>query len=548
MKRILSFVIFGAAIGGVWYYQQAQIKRLEHWIEERIRRVEMAKVAAPEQPAPQVPVVGEGAFGDGTRTEAWAKIQQRAQDTVVQIFSQAADFDWLQPFRAPAQGQALGSGFFISDDGEIVTNAHVVSLAKSVWIQIPSLGKRIIDVDIVGYCPERDLALLRLTPESLELVRGELGKVPTLLLGDSDQVRRSHEILALGYPLGQHALKSTNGVVSGREHTSSQFLIQISAPINPGSSGGPALNGAGEVIGVSSSGFTAAQNVGYIIPINEIRLILDDLRTVKLVRRPFLGVLFTNASEDLTRYLGNPKPGGCYVVEVYKGGPLDKIGVEPEDMIYEINGIPVDIYGEMNVDWSEDKVSIIDYVNRMSLGDQVTVVVYRKGERKEFSFEFSQTDLLPIRTFYPDYEPVSYEIIAGMVIMELAMNHLAQISKIPPHLVKYTETKQQQESVLIVTHIFPNSQAHRSRAMTLASILTEVNGEKVKTLEELKRAILAHKNDEFMTFKNSYDIFVCFSTQKVLNEELRLARDYQYQPTSIMRELLSDPAGRPVQV
>ena len=89
---------------------------------------------------------------------------------------------------------------------------------------------------------------------------------------------------------------------------------------------------------------------------------------MKLLRKPFLGVLFNNATDSLTEYLGNPQPGGCYVVEVVPGSTLDKAGIKRGDMIYEINGNRLDIFGEMNVPWAEDKVSLVDYVRAFRLG------------------------------------------------------------------------------------------------------------------------------------------------------------------------------------
>ena len=113
-----------------------------------------------------------------------------------------------------------------------------MSQAKSVWIQIPHFGRRIIDSTIVGFAPDYDLALCRVSDEGLALIRRELGAVPFLPLGDSDLVRRADEVMALGYPLSQESLKSTTGVISGRESN----MIQMSAAINPGSSGGPLLS------------------------------------------------------------------------------------------------------------------------------------------------------------------------------------------------------------------------------------------------------------------------------------------------------------------
>ena len=96
--------------------------------------------------------------------QLWRPVQERVKDTVVQVFAQIAELDLLQPYKTPTQASAIGSGFFINDEGDLITNAHVVDQAKAVWIQIPSLGKRIIDVDVISVSPERDLALLRVNP------------------------------------------------------------------------------------------------------------------------------------------------------------------------------------------------------------------------------------------------------------------------------------------------------------------------------------------------------------------------------------------------
>jgi serine protease Do len=471
--------------------------------------------------------------------KTWATTQAKVKDTVVQVFSQLAEIDLLEPYKSPSQGQGFGSGFFINDQGELVTNAHVVSHATSVWIQIPSLGKRVIDVEIVGVCPERDLALLRLTPENIALIKQVLGSIPYLKLGDSDAIYRADEILALGYPLGQNSLKSTTGVVSGRENIAGQHFIQMDAPINPGSSGGPSVNRYSEVIGINSAGIIqgGVQNVGYVIPVNELKIILDDLHKEKLLRKPFLGIRPMSGSEALTAYLGNPQPGGCYVAEVYKGSPLEKAGVLKGDMVYEINGYPVDVYGEMTVPWSEDKITISDYISRLKLGEKVHLVFYRKGIRKQVTINFDYTDLMPIRIMYPDYEEIPYEIIAGMVIVPLTLNHVALLHNHVPHLAHYTEIKEQQEPVLLMSHLFPDSQTHRSRALGIGALIQEVNGVPVKTIAALRAALIKGKDETFLTIKTN-NAFAAFPLAKVLKDEPRFSQLYRYPISPTIQTLL----------
>lgn len=471
----------------------------------------------------------------------WRPVQERIKDTVVQIVAQVAEIDMLQPYKTPAQGTAQGTGFFINDQGDIITNAHVVDQAKSVWIQIPSLGKRIIDAHIVGVSPERDIALLRVNGDDVETIRRELGTIPYLPLGDSDLIRRSDEVLAVGYPLGQQSLKSTTGVVSGRE----QHLIQTSAPINPGNSGGPLLNPQGEVIGINVANIPQAQNVGYAIPINELRTILPDLYKVKLLRKPCLGVLFNNGTEALAEYFGNPRPCGCYVVDVVRGSALEKAGVASGDMVYEINGYPVDMFGEMSMPWSEDKLSIVDYVSRLAIGENIRVVVYRYGERKEFSFKFDLAELPAIRKVYPGFEDVDYEVFSGMVVMQLTKNHFQLLGPQAPGLARFGEIKAQSTPALVVTHIFPSCQLYRARNVALGSTINEVNGIKVGTLEEFRGAIRKSAQSKLLVFKFSDNvsrvsdnIMIALPWEKVMEEESRLAKDFNYVPTQLSCEMV----------
>lgn len=478
-------------------------------------------------------------------TTLWRPIQEKVEDTVVQIFAQVTEFDMLQPYRTPQQYSTAGSGFFINDHGDLITNAHVVNQARSVWIQIPSLGRRIIDVEVIGMTPDRDLALLRVKPESLDMIKKVLGKIPHLELGDSDQVYRSDEVLALGYPLGQQSLKSTTGVVSGRE----QHMVQISAAINPGSSGGPLLNAAGQVVGINAAGITEAQNVGYAIPINDLKIVLPDLYKTKLLRKPFLGILYNNASDALAEYLGNPDQGGCYIVEVVKGSTMYKAGVKPGDMLYSINGHDLDYYGDMIVPWSEDKISIVDYVSRIPAGEKVHVVVYRNGQRKEFTMTFDVTELPPIRKVYPGYELIDCEVGAGMVVMQLTINHIQGMEKAVPGIVKFAEVRHQNEPVLLITHIFADSQLYRTRTVTPGSTINEVNGVKVTTLDEYRQALAKCKNQKFLTIRASDNmmrvsdnLLVVLPMDKVLDEEVYLSRDYHYPMSSFMKDLLEERA------
>lgn len=529
MISIFVVIIFFLSMF-TWYLYRNQLKLENQWEQSQQQKNPFVSINQPN--------VSEHLV---STAQLWRPVQDHIRDTVVQLFVQISAIDLLEPYKTPQQGTACGSGFFINDQGYLITNAHVVNSAKSVWGQIPSLGKRIIDMEVIGLSFERDLALLRVTEQGRELITRELGGIPYLPLGDSDLIRRSDEVLAVGYPLGQQSFKSTNGIISGQEH----HLIQMSAPINPGSSGGPLLNLKGEVIGINCSGITEAQNVGYAIPVNTLRSILNDLYEIKILRKPFLGVRFNNSTESLTKFLGNPLPGGCYIIETVKGSPLEKAGIMRGDMIYEINGHSVDMFGDMSVPWSEDKISIVDYPLRLSIGDTITIVVYRKGQKKVFTVTFNLAEPQAIRTIYPGYEPVDYEIFAGMVVQGLSVNHVRMLGDHAPGLRKYTEFKYQGQPILIITHVFPDSQLYRGRNMPLGATLREINGIKVKTLQDFRDAIKESVSQEYLTISAADNItraaetlFVVLEMNKILEEEQQLARDYRYQLSPTVKDLL----------
>jgi len=409
---------------------------------------------------------------------------------VVQIVSQVSGFDWLEPYRVADQGERRGSGFFINHDGYIITNAHVVDQAKSLWVHIPMLGRHMVPADIVGICPDRDIALVRIDERALAALKTLSKFAPSLTLGDSDLVHQGEVVTAFGYPLGDHRLKVSPGVVSGFEGVNGQSLIQITSPINPGNSGGPLVNADGKVIGIVVAKENDAYNIGYALPINEVPLILEELYTQGLVRKPVLGALFVYSNDQKAAYLGNPMPAGVYISRVMPGSLFERAGVQEGDMLYEFNGFSIDAYGETIAPWGAERASIYDHCSRLKRGQLVSFVIYRRGERKEFSLVFDNTALPTMRIMYPDFEEVDYEVFAGLVVMELALNHVPLLFEKAPELVAYQQVEHIFEHHLIVTQIIPGSLAQQARFLSVGDELTMVNGKRVATIKQLRNARL----------------------------------------------------------
>jgi serine protease Do len=547
LNRILGTVLLIIlALGGFFVYQlNFKQKALEQALVNK-----QEPVACPE--GQKIERVVETVVH---KTSPWGSLQPQIKDAIVQVFSQVAEFNWFQPYQTPLQKMATGTGFFIDELGYMITNAHVVNQAKAVTIQIPSLGKEQFEVDIVSISFDRDLALLKLKQLDYERVTNLLGKINCLPIGDSDEVYRADQIMYQGFPLGQQGLKSTVGVVSGRENMGGRQYIQIDAAANPGCSGGPALNLNGEVVGVLNSGIVGAQNVGYLIPAKELKVVLHDLyhSTSRIVRRPFLGISYNSTGHEMNQFLKAPIDGGIYIIVVYKDSILDLAGVLAGDLVCEINGHKIDHYGEISVPWAEDKISLTEYTSYLSIGQQIELVLYRQGVRKTISFKFEQAKLSPIRFMYPDFEKIDYEVIGGFVFMEVTLNHVALMQQAVDDLVAFKNPKNQNKSRILVTHILPASLAQYARIFEPGNLIKSINEQSVYTLADLRSALNLSLQTGNLTVRTKQDVFAVFPMNKLLQQEAQLSLIYRYPLSQTVQDLIakfsqqSAPAPVPVQ-
>lgn len=467
----------------------------------------------------------------------WSTIQDVVHDGVVQVVAQVGQFDWCDPYKVDELYENYGSGFIINKHGYVVTNMHVVHNAKYLWIYMPCLGRKKLDAHVVSICPDRDLALLKISNDGLETIHKKISKVPVLMMGDSDGVRRADNVLVLGYPLGKHNLKSTTGIVSGHEFIFGTTLLQITAPINPGNSGGPIFNLMGHVIGITIAVESAAQNIGYVIPINELAIIIDDLIKGNIVRKPRLGARFVDASDEKATLLHNPHPAGWYIATVFKGTLLDKAGALSGDMLYSFNGYEIDAYGETNVPWAVERVSVYDLMSRVRHGDKIKFVLYRNGEKKDITCTAEALDPFAIRARFPGYEKIDYEIIGGMVIMELAQNHIEQLIDESPELVRYYHPEYCLDPVLVITTILPGSYVHALRTLKPGDIIKSVNDVLVATLEDFRKAIRKNTVHGLLSIVVETEILVVLSLHKILQDEKRLSEAFVYPVSSLVKKL-----------
>jgi len=276
----------------------------------------------------------------------------------------------------PMIRQSSGSGFFISPEGEILTNFHVIEDATKIEIELDDDTR--YRVTVVGRDPATDLALLKVEEPD--------HKFTHLALGDSEGVRVGEWVMAVGNPL-QMDHTVTVGVVSAKGRTlglssvgsSFENFIQTDAAINLGNSGGPLVNLSGQVIGINTAINAAGQNLGFAVPVNIARRILPQLRERGRVVRGYLGVTVTNVDQDTASAFGLEGRRGALVQEVEPDHAADKGGIRHGDVILEVDGDPV-----------EDTRDLIDTISASPPGTKVELDVIRDGRPVSVTVELEE--------------------------------------------------------------------------------------------------------------------------------------------------------------
>jgi Do/DeqQ family serine protease len=276
--------------------------------------------------------------------------------------------DSMRPPRTQVS-HGIGSGFIISADGYIVTNEHVVNQATEITVTVVGIDEP-ITAQVVGADQELDLAVLKINANR---------ELPTIGLGDSITLRAGEWVIAIGNPYGlDHTV--TAGVVSalGRpveiENRLYRNLIQTDAAINPGNSGGPLLNLVGQVIGINTAVNAQAQGIGFAIPINTVKDVLEDLIHKGKVIRPYLGVYMKQISSDIAYYLNLPDQKGTLISEVVPNSPAQKAGLRAQDVIRKIND-------QATTDPEDLRQKLREY----QTGDKVILEIIREGKTLQIS-------------------------------------------------------------------------------------------------------------------------------------------------------------------
>lgn len=350
MRKLILIVVLLIAFLGVWNVL-VKDKKIEFPTEKfSVTSEESVVIGIVEKITPSVVTVG---------------VEQRI-----------INFDPFDFFARPQSvdtEQDIGSGFIVSEDGLIVTNKHVVSVAGKY--KVITYDGRKYDVESIYRDPVNDIAIVKINPSAGS---GQVFK--PVVMGDSSKTKVGQLVVAVGTPLGEFRGSVTKGIVSGigRGITAgSPFqgfaeelddVIQTDAAINPGNSGGPLVNSSAQVIGVNTAVASGAENIGFALPINIIKESIQNFNKNGQFNRPYLGIAYKILTRDIAIY--NDVPQGAYVQDVVKGSPAEKAGVVVGDIVTSIDGKKI-IEGN-------NGVAVI--IASHKIGDIVGLSIWRSGK------------------------------------------------------------------------------------------------------------------------------------------------------------------------
>ncbi|NJC88423.1 MAG: DegQ family serine endoprotease [Desulfuromonas sp.] len=348
--------------------------------------------------------------------------------------------------------RSLGTGFIISEDGYILTNDHVVDGADEIKVKLAD--GRIFSGTVRGLDAKLDLALVKIDAGN---------HLPVAKLGDSDKLRIGEWVMAIGNPFGLEQTV-TVGIVSakGRVIGAGPYddFIQTDASINPGNSGGPLFNVRGEVIGINTAIVPGGQGIGFAIPVNMAKQIVDQLREDGKVTRGYLGVVVQPLSEELAQSFGLDRPHGALVSEVVKGSPAERAGIKRGDVILRFDGQSID-----------ERNDLPKIVAASRVGKTVAVVVFRDGREVELKTEVGKLS-------DEGGTDVSVDNSGGKLGLTLA--------PLTPELARRYDLAPESRGVL-VTAIEPGSAATNAN-LRPGDLIVEVDGREVVSVKDFEAA------------------------------------------------------------
>lgn len=427
------------------------------------------------------------------------------------------------PYQDESHGKSIGAGFFINNKGLALTASHVVENNIELWIILPEYGQMIFTAEIISVYPDFDIALIKVNIKNKFFLK----------LSSSDNLKLRTTVYTIGYPSNPKYPIATSGTISGVRDD----YLQTDTPVNSGNSGGPLLNEDNEVIGITSAVLSETENSSLIIPINIYKRISTIMLQHKIIYKNVLGIVFSkNTDNYLNFFVTNEFQNltGVIITKILNNSPLFK-KIEVDDLLCSIthnnNTYEIDNYGEITVNWVIGKITIDKLIKRFLNNEEITVHFYSHKEekmKKEIMNLIPYDKLYPIKKLFFPVDSLDYEIFAGVIFMDLTINHLS-LEKFS-HLGTLLLNDEIYNPQLVITHIFPNSIISKTSNLTNFSLVKKINNMKVSSLVQLREAIkhpVCNKKGLFIIIENNLFERVILDCQEIIDEVEKLNKQYK---------------------
>ena len=347
--------------------------------------------------------------------------------------------------------KSLGSGFIIDKEGFILTNNHVVRDAEDILVTLSDNNE--YKAKIIGSDEDMDVALLKIDAKE---------ELPIAKLGDSDALQIGEWVVAIGNPFGlEHTV--TAGIVSAKWRTIGQgpynSFIQTDASINPGNSGGPLFNIYGEVVGINTAIVAEGQGIGFAIPVNMVKDVLEDLKTEGKIKRGWLGLMIQRVTPSLAKSFGLKENKGALVAEVVEGSPAEKAGVKGGDIITSFKGKEIREYSDLS-----------RFAGLTRPGTKVKIELIRDGKSMELTVKLGE------------FEESGAGRLAEKEESALGMT----LQNITPELAKAFDLSKGEG--ILVTNIEPDSPADKA-GIQRGDVILEVNRKEIRNTGDFRKAL-----------------------------------------------------------
>jgi len=455
------------------------------------------------------------------------KFKEKINKCVVRIIAEDISINWRLPYLQEQPNKGQGTGFFIDKDGHILTCAHVVNAAKNVYIEIPSVSSDKIHCQIIGICPQFDIALLK----TIDYKPKE-----HLELGDSEKLDVGKKVQVIGYPVSStttsrnvNNIKYTEGFINGQ----AKGLIQTDSAINPGNSGGPMLCDK-KVIGINSMKLVgqSLESIGYAVPINYYKVIKNEFLH-KIVYRPHLLFEFNNTNEKILNELTNGKiTKGIIISKILKNSVLKKAGLKEGSIITQINNFKLDNYGLAdNCKWLGANLTIDTLLNRFENTEVIEIKYFDNMKFKQVKVKL-EAFKPSTRVMYNVFEKVDYLVFGGMVFMNLCDNHLFDIEQTRLNLLHIASNMEEKiKKHLLISFIYPNSMVNILNNIDSSSIVKKVNEINVNSVTALRKALqkpLIINKKKYLKVETDTGKSVILLLKDVIEEDREFSKIYNF--------------------